>query len=67
MLKLNTKQWLVIVGSFALAAVLNYLTWLVVMGDPSGINGIYHFGLTLCLGAAFLIVADRVAKTHIYK
>jgi hypothetical protein len=67
MLKLNTKQWLVIVGSFALAAVLNYLTWLVVMGDPSGISGLYHFGLTLCLGATILIVADRIAKTHIYK
>ncbi len=67
MLKLNAKQWLVIVGSFALAAVLNYLIWLFTMGNPSGISGIYHFGLTLCLGAAILIVADRVAKTQIYK
>lgn len=67
MLKLNVKQWLVIVASFALGAVVNYLIWLFSMGNPSGIAGLYHFGLTLCLGAAFLIIGDRIAKTHIYK
>lgn len=67
MLKLNAKQWLVIAGCFAVAAVINYLIWLIVMGNPGGISGLYHFGLTLCLGAAFLIIADRLAKTQIYR
>ncbi len=67
MLKLNAKQWLLIAACFAAAAVVNFLTWLFVMGDPGGISGLYHFGLTLCLGAVFLIIADRFAKTGIYK
>lgn len=67
MLKLNAKQWLVIVACFAVAAVVNFLIWLIVMGKPGDISGLYHFGTTLCLGAAFLVIADRFAKTGIYK
>jgi F0F1-type ATP synthase assembly protein I len=67
MTKLNAKQWLLIAACFAVAAVINFLIWLFVMGDSGGISGLYHFGLTLCLAATFLIVADRFAKTGIYK
>ncbi len=67
MLKLNAKQWVLIAVCFAVAAVVNYLIWLISMGNPGGINALYHVLNTLCLGAAFLIVADRFAKTQIYK
>ncbi len=67
MLKLNGKQWLLIAACFAVAAVVNYFIWLIAMGNPGGISGFYHILNTLCLASAFLIIADRFAKTQIYK
>jgi hypothetical protein len=67
MLKLNAKQWALIAACFAIAAVLNYFIWLIAMGKPSQIGGLYHVLTTLSLASALIIVGDRVAKTNIYK
>ncbi len=67
MLKLNAKQWVLIAVCFAVAAVVNYLIWLIAMGKPGEISAFYHVLNTLCLGSAFLIVADRFVKTQIYR
>ncbi|HNS01205.1 MAG TPA: hypothetical protein PKM78_02355 [Anaerolineae bacterium] len=67
MLKLNAKQWVLIAVCFAVAAVVNYLIWLIAMGNPSEISAFYHVLNTLCLGSAFLVVADRFMKTQIYR
>lgn len=67
MLKYNAKQWALIAGSFAIAAVLNWLMWLVAMGKPAQISGVYHAINIICLAAAFIIIGDRVLKTQIYK
>jgi hypothetical protein len=67
MLKLNAKQWALIAACFAIAAVLNYFIWLIAMGEPSQISGLYHVLNTLCLACALIVIGDRVAKTNIYK
>ncbi len=67
MLKLNAKQWGLIVVCFAIAAVVNWLIWLVAMGKPSDIGAIYQILNTICLAIAFIVIGDRLAKTQIYK
>lgn len=67
MLKYNAKQWALIAASFAAAAVINWLIWLITMGDPGGIGGVYHFLTIICLAAAFVVAGDRILKTGIYK
>lgn len=67
MLKLNAKQWGLIAACFAIAAVLNYFIWLIAMGKPGQISGVYHFLTILSLACALIIIGDRVAKTEIYK
>jgi hypothetical protein len=67
MLKLNAKQWALIASCFAVAAVLNYFIWLIAMGKPGQIGGVYHFLTILSLACALIIIGDRVAKTNIYK
>jgi hypothetical protein len=67
MFKYNAKQWALIAGSFAIAAVLNWLIWLVSMGNPAQIDGFYHVLNIICLAAAFIVIGDRVLKTQIYK
>jgi hypothetical protein len=67
MLKLNGKQWALIVVCFAVAAVLNYFIWLVTMGKPGQIGAVYHLLTILSLACAFIVIGDRVAKTNIYK
>lgn len=67
MLKLNAKQWALIAACFAIAAVLNYLIWLIAMGKPSQISGLYHALTILSLACALIVIGDRVVKTNIYK
>lgn len=67
MLKYNGKQWALIAGCLALGALVNWLIWLLAMGSPSEISGLYHVLTTICLAAAFIVIADRFAKTQIYK
>lgn len=67
MLKLNGKQWALIAGCFAIAAVVNYFVWLFAMGKPGQIAPAFHLLTTLSLACAFIIIGDRIAKTNIYK
>lgn len=67
MFKYNAKQWALIAASFAIAAVLNWLIWLVSMGKPAQIAGLYHVLNIIVLAAAFIVIGDRVFKTQIYK
>lgn len=67
MLKYNGKQWALIAGCLAAAAVVNWLIWLLAMGKPSEISGFFHVLTTICLAAAFIVIADKFAKTEIYK
>lgn len=67
MLNFNRKQWLLVVGSFVVAAILNWLIWLISMGKPGEISGFYHVLTTLCLASALIVVGDRVAKTKIFR
>jgi hypothetical protein len=67
MLKLNAKQWALIAACFAVAAVLNYFIWLIAMGKPSQISGLYHVLTILSLACALIVIGDKVAKTNIYK
>lgn len=67
MLKFNSKQWMLVVASFFVALILNFLLWLVIMGKPGDISGLYHLLNTLCLTAVFIVIGDKLLKTHIYK
>lgn len=67
MFKYNAKQWALIAGCLAAGAVVNWLIWLLAMGEPSEISGLFHVLTTIFLAAAFLVIADKFAKTQIYK
>ncbi|MER2598140.1 MAG: hypothetical protein ABTQ73_01300 [Caldilineales bacterium] len=67
MLHFNRKQWLLVIGSFVVAIILNWLIWLISMGKPGDISGFYHILNTLCLASAFIVMGDRVAKTNIFR
>lgn len=66
MLKYNGKQWALIAASFAVAAIVNWLVWLITMGKPGQISGVYHFLAIICLASAFIVIGDRIAKTKIF-
>ncbi|MFZ2489019.1 MAG: hypothetical protein WAZ19_12975 [Anaerolineae bacterium] len=67
MLNYNRKQWLLIVGSLVVAAVLNWLIWYISMGKPGNIDLFYHIVTTICLASAIIVFGDRFAKTQIFK
>lgn len=67
MLKYNAKQWALIAVCFAAAVVFNYFIWLIAMGKPSQIGGVYHLAAIISLASAFIVMGDRFAKTQIFK
>ena len=67
MLKFNRKQWILVIGCFVAAAILNWLIWFISMGKPGEISGLYHVLNTVCLAAALIAVGDRFAKTQIFR
>ena len=67
MRKFNKKQIGLIVGSLVIAFVINWLLWLLFMKHPEEINAAYQTLLTICLGAAIIIVGDKFLKTEIFR
>ena len=67
MRKFNKKQIGLIVGSLVIAFVINWLLWLLFMKHPEEINAAYQALLTICLGAALIIVGDKFLKTEIFR
>lgn len=66
-MRLNGKQWAVIGGSAAIAVVVNWLLWLIIMKHPSEINIVFHILTVVCLTAAFIHIGDSILKTKIYR
>lgn len=67
MRKLNSKQLAVIGVSLLVAAVLNWLLWLVLMRHPSEISVVFHVLTTICLAAAFVHIGDSITKAGIFR
>jgi Na+/proline symporter len=65
--KYNAKQLGIIVGSLAVAFVINWIAWWLIMGKPTDIDTMYHILVTICLGSAFIVVGDAVTKAEIFK
>ena len=67
MRKMNSKQFALIIGSLLVAAVLNWLIWLVIMQHPGDIALMYQILTTICLASALVVVGDKFLKTQIFK
>lgn len=67
MRKFTGKQLAVIGVSLLVAAVLNWLLWLLLMGHPGEISFVFHLLTTVCLAAAFVHIGDRFTKAEIFK
>jgi phosphate starvation-inducible membrane PsiE len=66
-MRFDGKQWAVIAGSVAIAVVIDWLLWFIIMKHPSEIDLLFHALTILCLAAAFVHIGDRLLKTEIYR
>jgi len=66
-MKLNGKQIGIILVSLVLAFIVNWVLWLLIMKHPENISFMYQALVTICLGAAFVHVGDRLTNAGIFK
>ena len=66
-MKLNGKQIAIIVVSLIVAFIINWVLWWLIMRHPEEIQGAYHALVTICLGAALVLLGDSVTKAEIFK
>ncbi|MEA3334605.1 MAG: hypothetical protein U9R25_01755 [Chloroflexota bacterium] len=65
-MKYNTKQIAIIAGSLILGFLVNWILWWLIMGHPTEIGALLHVLVTICLGTAFLLIADSLTNTEIF-
>lgn len=67
MKRFTAKQISFIIGCLVVAFVINIALWFLIMGHPDEIGWVYHFLVTICLGAVFVHFGDRFFKLQIYR
>lgn len=67
MRKFNPKQIALIVGGLVVAFVINWILWTIFMKHPTEIDVAYQALLTICIGTALIVMADKFFKTEIFR